>query len=213
MDKELEYLGIEENSKPNLLKRFIADGFDIMCLFILMLLVGFVIERSPLANTYNSHVENYTIIEKELLENNTPEAINQLLKENTYYQDEVFAASLHKYLLRCIEAFIAELILFLIIPFVDKDGTTLGKKLTGILVFDESRQELASKPRLFLKFMFIYLFYSVALYPWTGMYSFILVPVLRITIMVLNDKNKTLCDYLSATMYIEKLSYSSLNRG
>lgn len=204
---------IDENSKPLLLKRFIADGFDIMSLFLLFLLVAFLIERSPLAATYNSHVASYTAIEQEYLSSYDPQSINQLLKDNAAYQDEVFAASLHKYVLRCLEAFISELILFLIVPLTDREHLTLGKKLTGILLFDESRQALASRGQIFLRFMFIYLFYSVALYPWTGMYTFLLVPVLRVTILILNDKNKTLCDYLSATMCIEKLSYISLTRG
>ena len=61
------------------------------------------------------------------------------------------------------------------------------------------------------RFLFIYLFDSLALYLFTGLLTFLLVPVLRLIQMLLNRKHKTIVDYMTATMIIEKASYNGIN--
>ena len=200
----------ELNTRPLLLKRIVSDAFDLTCLFILFILVSVLLEATPIANTYKMHTENYKAIQQEVLSSNDVNDVNEILLNNNVYQNEVFAANLHRYLLRCIEALISEFIVFVLIPFMNKDGVSLGKLLTGIMLFDESRQTKINKGQIVLRFIFIYLI-SVGFYPWTGIYSFLAIPVLRFIILILNDKHKTLCDYLTSSMYIEKLTYSSFD--
>lgn len=203
-----EEIGV--NEKPSLIKRLTCDGFDTVCLFILVIILSIVIESTGIAATYKNHVANYTAIEQEVLKNSDVDKINEILLNDKVYQDEVFAANLHSYILKLLEGFIAEIILFLVIPLMNKDGVSLGKLLTGVMLFDESRQRKINSGQILLRFIFIYIV-SAMVYPWTGIYSFVFVLVLRFIVLILNKKNKTLCDYLTSTMYIEKLTYSSFD--
>ena len=200
---------MESNSKPILLKRFIADGFDIVSLFLLFILLNILLSATPLFNNYYKHVENYKAIEVETLDKYGADKLDEMLAENEVYQNEKFTATLHSYLIRMGIGLVSELILFLIIPLINKDGLTIGKKLCGVMLFDEYRQSKINKKQVCARFLFIVLA-SGFIYPWTGIYSFLLFPVLRFIILMLNKKNKSLTDYLSRSMYIEKLSYSSI---
>ena len=200
---------MESNSKPILLKRFIADGFDIVSLFLLFILLNILLSATPLFNNYYKHVENYKAIEVETLDKYGADKLDEMLAENEVYQNEKFTATLHSYLIRMGIGLVGELILFLIIPLINKDGLTIGKKLCGVMLFDEYRQSKINKKQVCARFLFIVLA-SGFIYPWTGIYSFLLFPVLRFIILMLNKKNKSLTDYLSRSMYIEKLSYSSI---
>ena len=198
------------NSKPILLKRFIADGFDIVSLFVLFMLLMLMIMNTSLADTYNRHRDNYLKIEKEVIASNQDAAkITETLNSNKQYQDELFSANLHSFILKALALFIGEMILYLFIPMLNKDYLTLGKVLTGVMLFDESRQTKASRAQVILRFVFIYLV-SISLYPWSGIYTFMLVAVIRLIVIMLNEKDKTLCDYVSRTMLIDKESYSSI---
>ena len=97
--------------------------------------------------------------------------------------------------------------LFAIVPLLN-GGCSLGKSMTGILLFDRSRQAKANRMQVLYRFMFLY-FESIVLYPWTGIYTFALIAVLRLIVMMTNGNNRTLCDLASGTMYIEKMSYRS----
>ena len=202
---------IKDNSKPILLKRFISDGFDIVSLFILFMLLMYVFMNTGLANTLNRHMQEYQDIEKQILISANNDAIKakDLLSQNIEYQNALFAASLHSFLLKALAGLISEIILFVLIPLTNKEKNSLGRLLTGVLLFDESRLTLASNIQIVLRFIFIFLIESIALYPWTGIYTFLLVPVLRFIVLILNSKNKTLCDFVSRTMLIEKMSYRS----
>ncbi|MBR0137269.1 MAG: RDD family protein [Erysipelotrichaceae bacterium] len=204
---------IEPNSSPYLLKRMIADGFDIVTLFFLFMLVTWLIMKTPLASTYNMHAETCRGIQNRVLEqvNNDLYAAREILSNDQQYADELFAANLHGFILKMISCLIAEAVLFLIIPLSNKAGATCGRLMTGIMLFNEQRQSLASKLRIFARFIFIFLFESVSLYIWTGIYTFMLVPVLRFIVMMLNKKHKTVCDLLTGTTMIEKLSYRPLD--
>ena len=104
-----------------------------------------------------------------------------------------------------------ETILFLIIPLSNSHKATLGRLLTGIVLFNEQTQNVATVYQVILRFVFVYLIDSLGFYPWTGIYSFLAVPVLRLSCMLLNQKkNKTICDIATGTMLIEKMSYTKL---
>ena len=61
------------------------------------------------------------------------------------------------------------------------------------------------------RFLFVLLIDSLGLYLITGILTFLLVPVLRLTQMLLNKKNKTICDFLTGVTMIDALSYDGVN--
>ena len=204
---------IAPNSPPLLLKRIISDGFDIVTLFFLFVLITFIIMRTPLAGEYNRHLDTCRTIQQETVDaaGGNMEIVKQKLAENAAYNDELFAANLHGFLLKTLAGAVSEAILYLLIPLLNADGATLGRKMTGILLFDPRRQAKARWYQLLGRFALIFTFESFALYFWTGIYTFLFVPLLRITVIMLNRNNRTLCDYMTSTMLIEKVSYSPIH--
>ena len=201
------------NSKPYLLKRMLADGFDIALIFGLFMLFTMLLLKTPLADAYQSHFARSQAIEQEIAAEaaNDPDAAAQALRENREYLDEVFTANLHSYLLKAAACFPAELLILLLVPLFTGDRVTPGKLLTGIMPFNEKRQSRITKAQVLYRFLFVFLIDSLALYLYTGILTFLLVPVLRLSEMLLNSrKNKTLCDLITGVTMIEKLSYDGI---
>ncbi len=203
---------IVANSKPYLLKRMISDGFDIVTLFIAFVLLSNLISASPLGETFRSHLKTCSDIQKQISElyPGNAEAIREALSASEVYRNELFAVELHGFLLKVLAGFIGEAVLFLAIPLLSVKRTTLGKKMTETSLFSERSQGRASRFQVFYRFMFTFMIESVLAYPWTGLYTFLLIPVIRITVMMLNRNNKTICDYVTSTMVIEDMSFAEL---
>ena len=77
--------------------------------------------------------------------------------------------------------------------------------------FNEKRQSRITWVQILYRFLFVFLIDSLVLYLVTGILTFLLVPLLRLTEMLLNKKNKTLCDYVTGVTMIEQLSYDGIN--
>ena len=211
--KNGEKIRLEPNSKPFLLKRIISDGFDAAAIFMLFMVLSLILFNSPLAKTYNGHVENCKSVEKEAYEefDGDAKAISESLNSNAAYLEERFAANLRGYLIKLLAGFIAEAALLLVFPLFNKNRCTPGKLLTGIMPFSQKKRARASRLAILGRFLFVFIIDSAFLYLYTGIYTFLLVPVIRLTEMLLNKKNKTLCDAASGVTVIETLSYDGIN--
>ncbi len=204
---------LEPNSKPYLLKRIAADGADVFLIFVLFMVLTLVLMNTPLAENYQRHFDRYTAIENAVKEeyHTDAEAIAQALNSNSEYLDERFAASLHGYLMKAIACVLAETPVLLLVPLLNRKRATPGKLMTGVMPFNERRQRRITWYQVMFRFLFVFLIDSLALYFVTGILTFLLVPVLRLTQMLLNEKNKTFCDYLTGVTIIETLSYDGIN--
>lgn len=160
---------------------------------------------------FDENVSKYYIVTKD--ENITNDEIalyRELLKKDNNYQETKFAAALHQYLISALSGAISEVVLFLVIPLCNKKRATGGQLLTGISLLSLSRQTYAKWYQVLARFLLILIIESCILYLWTGIYTFFLIPVLDIVIMLINKKNRSLRDYLTGTMLIEDKSYSSI---
>ena len=204
---------LEANSRPFLAKRLLADGFDTVLIFLLYLLLTSLILKTPLAGTYHLHADRADAIVKEtaLTLQNDAAAVTAALNADAEYRDEIFAAHLHGYLLKGLAVLLAEAVILLAIPLSNRNKATPGKLLTGIMPFSEKRQARAKWYQILYRFLFVFLLDSMALYLLTGTMTFLLVPVLRLIEMLLNRKNKTICDSVTGIMIIENLSYDGIN--
>ena len=216
MDRELQdrSIDIEPNSKPLLLKRIISDGFDTVLVFLLFMIFSAVVFSTPLARVYNEHYENYKKVQDSVIEEygNDAEAINESLRNNAYYLDEQFAANLHGYLLKALAGFLSLSAVVLVVPLVSPTRGTPGKLMTRIMPFSERKRTRASRGSIVARFLFIFFIESLFLYLFTGVYTFLLVPVIRLIEILLNKKNKTICDAISGVMIIENLSYDGIEK-
>lgn len=204
---------IAPNSKPYLAKRILADGLDTVVLFGLFMLFTMLVMKMPPASEYHRHYERCSVIEKEAAETfgEDREALSEALSGNEEYRNERFSANLHGYLLKALAGFFAEAIVLLLVPLLNKDRATVGKLLCGILLFNERKMTRARWYQALFRFLFVFLFDSLGLYLLTGIWTFLLVPVLRLIEMLLNKKNKTICDAMTGVLVIEKLSYDGIN--
>lgn len=207
-------LDLESNSKPYLFKRMIADGFDTVAVFLLFMLFSALIFASPLASTYNAHYENYKKVQEEVKAEygDDAAAMTEKLRGDAYYRDEQFAANLHSYILKLLAGFLAEAAVLLAVPLISPVRGTPGKLMTGIMPFSEKRQTKATRGSIVLRFVFVYLIDSAFFYLFTGIYTFILIPVMRFVEIIVNKKNKTVLDALSGVMIIERLSYNGIDK-
>ena len=210
-DFQSEKIKLEPNSKPYLLKRIISDGFDTVVIFLLFFTISIFIFSTPLAKTYNEHYDNCTKV------TNKDDSVIERFGDDSeaikrYYDEERFAANLHSFILKALAGFIAEAIILLVFPLVSSTKSTPGKMLTGIMPFCEKKQTKASGRLIFRRFAFIFIIDSVFLYLYTGIFTFILVPIIRLMEMLLNQKNKTLCDAITGITMIEKISYDGIDK-
>lgn len=206
-------IDIEPNSKPYLLKRMIADGFDTVLIFVLFMLFTALLLQTSLANTYNRHFERYSAIEEETKAacGNDSEAITKALNENSEYLDERFAAQLHGYLVKALAGYLATFPILLAVPLLNRNRATPGKLMAGVMPFNERRQGRAVWYQIVFRFLFVFLLDCLGLYLLTGIYTFLLVPVIRLTVILCSKKDKTLCDMVTGVMIIDKLSYNGIN--
>ncbi len=204
---------IEPNSRPYLLKRILADGFDTVLIFALFMLFAMLILKTPLADTYHMHYDAAkTILERTAKAyGNDQEAVSAALREDHVYRDEMFAANLHSYLLKALSGLAAEALILLLVPFLNRNRCTPGKLMTGVMPFNELRQSRVVWYQILYRFLFVFLIDSLAFYLFTGILTFLLIPVLRLTEMLFSKKHKTLCDLITGVMIIEKLSYDGIN--
>lgn len=204
---------IERNSKPYLLKRLIADGFDTVLIFGLFLLFTALMMQSALAANYNSHYERFTAIEKETVEacGGNAETAAAALSADREYLDERFAASFNSYVLKAAAAFPACALVLLAVPLVNRQRATPGKLMTGVMPFNEKRRRSALWYQILLRFLFVYFIDGLGLYLFTGIWTFVLVPVLRLIEILCSKKDKAVCDAITGIMIIEKLSYSGID--
>lgn len=207
-------LKLEPNSKPYLFKRIISDSFDTVIIFLLFMVLSSAVFSSPLAKTYDEHYANCKAIQDAAVEEfgNDAKAITDSLNGNEYFREERFAANLHSYLLKLLAGFIAEAAVLLAAPVFSGLRKTPGKMMTGIMPFCERKHAKATRLSILGRFLFVFFIDSAFLYLYTGILTFLLVPVIRLIEMLLNQKNKTICDALSGVMIIEQLSYDGIDR-
>ena len=206
---------LEPNSKPYLIKRLIADGFDIVLILLLFAALTVLLMKTPLGLRCSAHYERYTAIERAAVEEygGDAAAISEYLSGSTEYLDERLAANICRFIVRAAAVFVSEVIVLLAVPLLNPGRETPGKLMCGIMPFNEKRQSRATAAQIIYRFLFVFLLDSLALYLLTEVLTFLLVPVLRLIEMLLNGKkNKTLCDLITGITIIEKLSYDGINQ-
>ncbi len=215
MEREVrgQTVELEPNSRPYFLKQLIADGFDTVLLFLLFTVLTLVVMKTPLASAYDAHVARYTEIAAEARDAHPDDdaGYREALTGNEEYRYEVFAANLHSYLLKALACLVSEGILLFAVPLLNRNRQTAGKMMTGIMPFSVKRRSRISGFQVLGRFLFVLILDSLFWYLLTGVFTFLLIPVLRLIEMLLNKKRKTLCDLVTGVTLIEKLSYDGIN--
>ncbi len=245
-------IDIEPNSKPYLLKRIVADLFDVGVLFFVWFMLNLGFFNSGMANTYNMHITTQTKIKDSAMltsgygemkyvdddtstqgyiiyteENTNKEYIvvkksepteeekkqySSIMNSSQAYKDAVFGASVHRYVISGFSCLLSEGIFFLLVPLVNKKRATCGQLLMGISLYSIRYQKYARWYHVLFRFLFIYFIESLLIYLICGIYTFMLIPVLSLIIMLISkNTNRVIRDYITGTMLIENKSYIPIN--
>lgn len=243
---------IEPNSKPYLLKRIVADLFDIGVLFLVWFSINLGFFNSKLANTYNNYVQvqskikdeamldsgygeiryieegdstngyivykdelnnkEYIVVKKSAPSVDETQKYAETINNSQAYKDAVFGANIHRYVISGFACFISEIAFFLVVPLLNKKRATFGQMLMGISLFSLRFEKYAKWYHILIRFLWLFIFESCLLYLISGIYTFLLVPVIDLIVMLLSkNTNRVLRDYISKTMLIENKSYLPIN--
>ena len=89
------------------------------------------------------------------------------------------------------------LIVYLLIPMLFKDGTTLGKKMLQMKIVDAKTGRNPTKFQLFVRFVF-FAFLQIVL----GIFTYGMIPVISIIIIFVNKKRQTVHDLIASTLIV-----------
>ena len=107
---------------------------------------------------YSDQTGNYKVISyasKDLVSekvNNYKNALN----ENADYRNSTFMIALIEYAMRIIAVFISELVLLLIIPFINKNRSTIGRLSTKTILTNKKTSFEATRWQIFARFMYTF---------------------------------------------------------
>ena len=89
------------------------------------------------------------------------------------------------------------LVIYLLIPLLNKDGTTIGKKMLQMRVIDSKTGKNASKFQLLIRFTFFALINVVL-----GYFTYSISIFISILMMFFNKQRQTIHDVVSSTMIV-----------
>ena len=226
-DKKNIDLNLESNSKPYLLKRLISDGFDIVLMFLLFVLVRGIALNTSLTKNYQTYYEKEQIIlenwmievgyaeiidGKIVINNREVEArlaLNEKLNNDEEYLNNHFNLLVHKFFITALCILTVGFVLFLIVPLTNKRRATIGMMLTGLTLFMPSRMMLPKWYIVLYRYLIMMLAWVFGTL-WLDSYVFLLMPVLNLIMILINKNQKTIKDLITYTMIIESKSLDSI---
>lgn len=164
---------------------------------------------------YNEQEDYYYVVKtKDFAENDpakeeTRNAWIKLVNESQEYNDAIFYLSLHSFVGTAVACgFVTELIFMFIIPIIKNNGRTLGMMVYGIRMINPKYQ---GKPKWYQylgRFLFMFAIESVIPYFLLSQFTVIVVPIILLIVMLIDKKkNRTLHDFVSGIMVIEKTTF------
>ena len=118
----------------------------------------------------------------------------QNIKEVKELTQKITAYTMLFYILALIPSI---LIVYLLIPMLFKDGTTLGKKMLQMKIVDAKTGRNPTKFQLFVRFVF-FAFLQIVL----GIFTYGMIPVISIIIIFVNKKRQTIHDLIASTLIV-----------
>ena len=156
----------------------------------------------------------YVVVKNDEVSEEITKAYNNALKNDVDYKNASFNVSLISFGMTALSAVIAETVFVLAIPLVNKRRATLGKLAAGTQLIDNKYQTPPKWYQMVGRFFWIYLVETILPYLIiTNMLLVILiVPTLLFIITLFNKKGRTLHDFISRTMAIDKRTYLPIDK-
>lgn len=126
------------------------------------------------------------------------------------FKDLKFGYDLHSYALISFSFLIVELVMFLIIPLVNKKRGTIGELLCGVGLFSIKRITYAKWHHVLFRFFIIYIVETMLPYLVGGIIGIICYMVISFIVTILSKKYRTIRDFITLTMLIDTKSYAPI---
>lgn len=155
----------------------------------------------------------YIVVNNSTISTEVSNAYNKAIKADKTYNNYMFDYRLITYGVTMLSGFIAEAVFLLTIPLVNKRRATIGKFAAGTQVVDSKYQTPARWFQIVGRFAWQFIIESALIYLFlNSMILMVLItPVALFLITLLNKKGKTLHDFISRTMVIDKKTFLPIN--
>ena len=164
-------------------------------------------------NAEDSHFNhNYVVLNKESISDEVKNAYEAALKNNGTYQSRYLSYKATYYGLLMLAAGSSELVLFLIIPLVNKRRATIGR-FVAITSLISSKEVKAKWWQVLVRFLFILVVETaLPLFYLSEIVALLIVSTINLIIVLISQKSyRTLRDYVSFTKIIDKNSFKPIN--
>ena len=164
-------------------------------------------------NAEDSHFNhNYVVLNKESISDEVKNAYEAALKNNGTYQSRYLSYKATYYGLLMLAAGSSELVLFLIIPLVNKRRATIGRFI-AITSLISSKEVKAKWWQVLVRFLFILVVETaLPLFYLSEIVALLIVSTINLIIVLISQKSyRTLRDYVSFTKIIDKNSFKPIN--
>lgn len=152
---------------------------------------------------------NYVVVKNDEVSEAVSKAYVASYQADTNYKNLSFDKKLVSYGMTMLSGFIAEGIFLLAIPLINKRRATLGKLAAGTQLIDYKYQTPPKWYQMVGRFAWQFVIESALPYLLlTNMiWIFLIVPIILFIIVLCNKKGRTLHDFISRTMVIDKRTY------
>lgn len=155
---------------------------------------------------------NYVVLNKESISDEVKNTYEAALKNNGTYQSRYLSYKATYYGLLMLAAGSSELVLFLIIPLVNKRRATIGR-FVAITSLISSKEIKAKWWQVLVRFLFILVVETaLPLFYLSEIVALLIVSTINLIIVLISQKSyRTLRDYVSFTKIIDKNSFKPIN--
>lgn len=177
-----------------------------------------VYENEEQYQNYTSYVVHtdeevkYVVVDNETISKELVKAFSNAVKTDTSYKNLSFDYRLVSYGICMLSCFIAETVVLLIVPLINKGRATPGKLLGGLMLINSRYESKAKWYQIVGRFSYQYIIETALLYLFLDYWILLVAPILIFTITLFNKKGRTIHDFISFTRVIDKRSYLPIDK-
>ncbi len=153
---------------------------------------------------------HYVVVDNENVSDALANKYVEVVTSDETYKAYQFNYRLINYGITMLALGISETVLFFFIPLINKRRATLGQLLAGTQLINSAYQVEAKWYQLFGRFLWVFLIESALPYLFLELYTMLVIPVVVFLITLTNKNRRTLHDFISRTMIIDKKTFVRL---
>ena len=153
---------------------------------------------------------HYVVVDNENLSQDYINKYVAAVKADPTYKTYQFNYRLIDFGVTMLSVGITELVLFLFIPLINKRRATIGQLFAGTQLIHFRYQVEAKWYQIVGRFLWVLIIETALPYLFLEIYSLLIIPVVVYLITLTNKNRRTIHDFISRTMIIDKKTFSRL---